>query len=299
MPLSALYARRNKAPTSEVHDVATYSPMHSLSASPCNVDEPYEYHLATYLAPALRATANGLAPTLFALTPQLLSAQGPVYGTASWPTQGLSVPLALPLALGGGGHVCCRQFRYWVLRQVPPDVEPVLILNVSTTHLGAPEPPPLPQPPPPATPPPPPATPPLNSSFPPPPKPPPPSPTPSNPTTLAGSPEAGDGGVNLAAGARVQALFTKRTSCPSLADVPPDRSGCIGRCEVSWLAHYDAYSGHSTFLRSTSVRCSSRQVISYHDSTNLSAFSLCSSEVALHLSVPRLCPAIGTWVCKR
>ena len=67
--------------------------------------------------------ANGLAPTLFALTPQLLSAQGPVYGTASWPTQGLSVPLALPLALGGGGHVCCRQFRYWVLRQVPPDVE--------------------------------------------------------------------------------------------------------------------------------------------------------------------------------
>ena len=206
-------------------------------------------------------------------------------------------------------------------------LQPVLILNVSMTHLGTPEPPPLPQPPPPATPPPPPATPPLNFSFPPLPKPPPPSPTPSNPTTLAGLPEAGDGGVNLAAGARVQALFTKRTSCPSvremskyctahadaslavahfygsplwqLADVPPDRSGCIGRCEVSWLAHYDAYSGHSTFLRSTSVRCSSRQVISYHDSTNLSAFSLCSSEVALHLSVPRLCPAIGTWVCKR
>ena len=51
----------------------------------------------------------------------------------------------------------------------------------------------------------------------------------------------------------VQSLFLKRHTCPSSSDVLPDRSGCAGRCVVSWLSHYNTYSGRSTFLDSTSI----------------------------------------------
>jgi hypothetical protein len=64
-----------------------------------------------------------LRPTRFALAPRLLSAEGPTHGTDAWPGEGVRAMLVLPLALGGGGHVCCGQMRYWVLRRVPPDVE--------------------------------------------------------------------------------------------------------------------------------------------------------------------------------
>jgi hypothetical protein len=248
-PLSALYARRNKAPTEEVYDAVVYAPDSTLSTSPCYVDEPYEYHLATYLTDQLRASAIGLSPTLFTLTPQLLSADGPSYGTVDWPADGSTMMLTAPLALGGGGHVCCQQFRYWVLRNVPPDVEPVLSINVSMLHLGTPNPPPSPKPPPPFAPPPPPSNPLGNGTMPSPPPPllpppmQPPPPPPDKTLMLRGDLPTGN----------VQSLFAKRLTCPTPKDVLADRSGCTGRCAVSWLSHYETYSGRSTFLDSTSV----------------------------------------------
>jgi len=243
-----------------------------------------------------------LVPTLFSLTPQLLSAQGPTYGTPNWPALGSSVPLALPLAVGGGGHVCCGQFRYWVVRQVPPDVEPVLVVNVSTVHLGTPQPPPLPQPPPPFEPPPPPHAPPLNmTSFPPPPSHSPLPPSPMSPSTVASSSK--ERSSNVAVGARVQALFTKRGSCPSVSDVLSDRSGCIGRCEVSWLAHYDTYSGRSTFRQSTSVNGGFAPVgIEAFPSdwyVGVQALRDEPAEFSLHLTARPRPPVVQAYACSR
>ena len=45
MPLSRVYARRNKAPTVDEYDVTIGAPRSSFSTSPCYVDDPYEYHL--------------------------------------------------------------------------------------------------------------------------------------------------------------------------------------------------------------------------------------------------------------
>ena len=72
MPLSNLYARRNRAPTRTLYDVTIAAPAASLSTSPCYVDDPYEYHIATYLTDEMRATADGLSATIFSLRPTLL-----------------------------------------------------------------------------------------------------------------------------------------------------------------------------------------------------------------------------------
>ena len=251
MPLSSLYVRRNKAPTKATFDVVTHAPSSSLSTSPCFVDEPYEYHIAAFLSDALRATATGLGPTLFKIVPTLLSAEGPTYGTPSWPA-GAVVPLVAPLFMGGGGHVCCGQFRYWVVRGVPADFEPIIYLNVSVAHLGTPLPPPSPLPPPPTLPP---LQPSIeyNTSYPFPPMPPPPSPGPVEPPPLVVNEDKDAYVETLARGARVQALFTKRLTCPAADDVLADHSGCGSRCAVSWLARYDAFSGRATYHPSTSV----------------------------------------------
>ena len=58
-------------------------------------------------------------------TAPLVSAEGPTYGTAAWPAVGERVPIVTPFSLGGTGHVCCGQFRYYVLRNIPPDEEAV------------------------------------------------------------------------------------------------------------------------------------------------------------------------------
>ena len=234
--LSSVFVRRNRAPTMELYDVAVHAPEVALSTSPCYVDEPYEYHIATYLAGPMRANADGLRPTLFELRPRLLTALGPTYGTRQWPRPGRTIPLVTPLSEGGGGHICCSQFRYFVLRNIPPDQEPVVIINVTAarriTRLESP-------PPPPAV-----AT---NSSS-------------------DGSSEAATGmgsGTSPAVMAHVQALFLKRHthagSCPSVADVLPDRSqGCMpeagqeySRCRIAWLVHTNHYSGGQTFMSST------------------------------------------------
>lgn len=222
MPLSSMYARRNRAPTRQTHDVATHHPSDALSSSPCDPTEPYEYHVAIYLDAYLPATAMGLGPAYFAITPRLLSAAGPTYGTADWPKGNASLPIALPLSSGGGGHVCCQQFRYWVLRQVPPDVEPIVIINMSSRSLA----------------------PPALAEQPSPPSPPPPELNASSSESRA---------KNQTMTMRVQGLFLKRASCPSSADVTADHSGCGGRCRLSWLARYDSHSGVSTFMPSTTV----------------------------------------------
>ena len=77
MPLSTVHVRRNKRPTPSAYDMAIRAPVTTLSTSPCYVDDPYEYHIRVALDTALRATAEGLPPTLFAIRPQLLSAEGP------------------------------------------------------------------------------------------------------------------------------------------------------------------------------------------------------------------------------
>ena len=226
----------------------------SLSTSPCYVDDPYEYHISSYLATQLRATADGLAPALFTLTPRLLPAEGVRYGGPGWPALGATTLLTLPLFAGGGGHVCCHQFRYWVLRAIPPDIEPFLIINMSSDFLGQPSPPPGAPPPLPSLPPLPPtvvynASHPLPPTPPPTPMPPPPSP----PPVSAGSGGGGIGGSAASvSGSHAQGLFLKRGTCPTPADIV-DNSACSGRCSLSWLVRYNVYSGQQSYLSSTSV----------------------------------------------
>ena len=51
--------------------------------------------------------------------------------------------------------------------------------------------------------------------------------------------------------ARLQGLFIKRHQCPSAADIRADRTGCIGRCSLSYLVRYDPFSGASSYVDST------------------------------------------------
>ena len=252
--LSSMFVRRNRAPTMREYDVAVHAPEVALSSSPCYVEDPYEYHIAAYLADQMRANADGLMPTLFAMRPTLLSANGPRYDTVGWPRalrarDSPSVVLERPLSAGGGGHICCRQFRYYVLRGVPPDIEPLVTINISVARRGIPanrivySPPPTPMVPPYAPP-----MAPTNGSNPPPPAPLPPE--------LPGSVGMG-GGAAAAEIAHVQGLFLKRLTCPTSSDVLPDRSGCVdepgqsySRCRVAWLVRYNGYSGHQSYLQS-------------------------------------------------
>lgn len=250
--LSSLYVRRNRGPTVSEYDVAVHAPDVALSTSPCNVDEPYEYHIATHLADEMRATVDGLTPTLFELRPRLFSASGPTYGSAQWARTGQTHVLDTPFSAGGGGHVCCGQFRYYALRGVPADVEPVVTINISLARRGIPASiytlvaPPAPIAPP-GAPPTAPHEPGFNASeVPPPPMAPPPG---------ADGMGGGDGPMVVA---HAQGLFLKRGTCPTVTDVRPDRSGCLpepgkeySRCAIAWLVRYDGYSGAQSYLQST------------------------------------------------
>ena len=165
------------------------------------------------------------------------------YGSAGWPAAGETIPIVTPFSHGGTGNVCCGQFRYFVLRGIPPDIEAIVRLDLSFDFLA--EPPGLP-PMPTALPPRPPQA--LSNQsarrFPPPlppvpPRRPPPGADPFVPSTSTH--------------ARLQGLFIKRHQCPSAADIRADRTGCIGRCSLSYLVRYDPFSGASSYVDSTVV----------------------------------------------
>ena len=229
--LSSVFVRRNRAPTRDEFDVAVHAPEVGFSTSPCYVDDPYEYHIMTYLSEQLRANHAGLKPTLFALRAKLLTATGPTYGTAGWPepgnqpgVMGRTVQLTTPFSAGGSGHICCHQFRYFILRNVPPTIEPVIIINV--TAARRPE-----------------RVVPLGPDLRP---------------LVAHSGGMGDGGGGLQPTVHVQAVFLKRATCPVRSDVLPDESGCVeeegktySRCNFAKLVKYDEYSGQQTYLRGT------------------------------------------------
>ncbi len=232
MPVSALYIRRNKRPTSKLYDGRVAYPADSISSSPCDAAEAYQYHIGLYLSYPLRASADGLGPTYFELTARLMSADGAHYGTASWPAIGEehTSTMVYPLSLGGTGHVCCGQFRYWMLRDVPADVEPIVTVvayepAASTAqpswqdHHAA------------------------HQDW---------HAIRDNGTAHPGG---ADRPVVTTPPGLVQGVFVKRLTCPTRADVDQASAlGCTGRCAVSWLVRYDTHSGASTHTTSAVAR---------------------------------------------
>lgn len=137
MPLSYLYARRNKRPDASTYDARVHAPSNELVTSPCALQEVRQWHVSVSMDHELRANSERLFKGYFVVNTTFESAYGATYGAADWPEEGASRVIVLPRSRGGTGHTCCGQTKLWLLAGVPALIQVQVDVNVTRGRARA------------------------------------------------------------------------------------------------------------------------------------------------------------------